>query len=782
MRFAPFRHLPVVLVRPWSLRRRRGLRQVAALNLAILLSTLGFYSAGWLEGLDLLMMDQRFEMVRAEAQGDLVIVQLDGKSIQQGGRWPWPRDRYADLIERLFEAGATDVALDVDLSSVSSLEGDDALAETLRRHGGRVILAAFNQQDTTGQASTELLDFKPLDIFSESAAIGGVNVDVAADGAVRRYPIGQFDGRTFRPSMAALLAGNARLDYPFFFIDYGIDPGSIPKLSVDDVLEGRFPADAVAGRKVIVGATALELGDYVSVPVYRTLSGVTMQALAYESLVQDRALRRSGPAVTVAVLLLLALGAAAGARRWSWHRSVLAAAAVACGLFAVSVLAQMLWPLILDIAAWLVLLALFLGARSVREIESQAVQIFKQRMAGAYRRALMAQVVEDSFDGIAITDSQGRIELFNSTAAEILGVQAAAVQGRPLARVLPAFERLRDVADAEPDAPRQITVRGADGGQRIVELQVGRSRLEVSRHPREQRRQSREITVFTFRDVTERVRALEAERAATEQVIMANRAKTEFLANMSHELRTPLNAIIGFSDMIAEEMLGPIAPPAYKGYAKDINASGLHLLRMVNEVLDVAKIEAGKVELEEEIFPLSGLVNGCAGMIRGSLGVGHGRLVLRAPPALPYVRGDERLLKQILINLLGNAVKFSPEDREISMDVAVMQDGWARITIRDRGVGIPRDKLADVFKPFFQIEQAMSRSHEGAGLGLHIASTYAEMHGGHLSIESEVGAGTQVSLWLPPDRLVKRDQTRTGRITLVVDRDDARSERGGAGA
>ncbi|SMF58312.1 PAS domain S-box-containing protein [Tistlia consotensis] len=773
MRLDSLSRLAALLIRPWSPRRHRGLRQVAALNVLILAGTLGLYAAGWLDGLEYLLMDRRFELIRGQASGDLVIVQIDGKSIQQAGRWPWPRDRFARLIDRLFEAGATDVALDVDFSSMSSLSGDAELAATLRRYGGRVILGAFNQKDEAGQPSAALLDVRPLQIFANSAAVAGVNVDVAHDGAVRRYPIGQFDGRSFRPSMGALLAGNARLDFPFFYIDFGIDPRSIPRLSVADILDGRFDPAAVRGRKVIVGATALDLGDYVTVPVYRALSGVTLQALAYESLVEGRALRRSGPAVTVAVLLMLALGAAAGARRWSWRRATLAALATSLACLALSVAVQAAWPLSLDIAPWLVLIGFFVGVRSVREIESQAIQIFKQRMAGAYRRALMAQVVEDSFDGIVITDSLGRVELFNSAAAEILGLQASEVHGRPLARILPTFEAFQQpVEPADPAQGRLITFERADGRRCILELQVGRSSIQVSRNPRERRSRTREVTVFTFRDVTDRVQAREAERAASERAMLASRAKTEFLANMSHELRTPLNAVIGFSEMIGEEMLGPISPPAYKGYAQDINASGLHLLRMVNEVLDVAKIEAGKVQLDEEQFPLAGLVNSCAGMIRGSLGIDHRRLVLDGAADLPYVRGDERLLKQVVLNLLSNAVKFSPEDRDIVMTVGMAAEGWAKISVRDYGIGIPSDRLTDVLKPFVQIEQAMNRKHEGAGLGLHIASTYAEMHGGHIEIESRLGAGTVASLWLPPDRLLPRDAARARRhIRLVLDRD-----------
>ncbi len=745
---------------------------MAAVNVLLLATALGLYAAGWLEPVEYLLMDQRFRLVEREASGELAIVQIDGKSIQQAEGWPWPRDRYARLVEALFEAGASDVALDVDFSSVSTLSGDDALAETLSRYGGRVILAAFHQKETAGQAEGALLDFRPLPIFSDHVAIAGVNVDVASDGAVRRYPIGQFDGRSFRPSMGALLAGNARLDFPFFYVDFGIDPASLPRLSVADVLDGSFDPALVAGRRVMVGATALELGDYVTVPVYRTLSGVTLQALAFESLVQDRAIRRSGAAVTVSGLLLLALTGAAASRRWSWRFATLVSLAAIAALLGLSLLLQALWPFSLDIAPWLALIVLFVGARSVREIERQAVQIFKQRMAGAYRRAIMAQVVEDSFDGIVITDSLGRIELFNSTAADILGLRASAVQGRPIGQALPSFEAHRDGARLdEPGEPTQVTLEDAEGRERIVELLVGRSVIRVSRNPRERRQADREVTIFTFRDVTERVRAREAERAATEQAMLANRAKTEFLANMSHELRTPLNAIIGFSEMIAEEMLGTLSPASYKGYARDINASGLHLLKMVNEVLDVAKIEAGKIELSEDLFALSGLLNSCAGIMRGSLGVGHGRLVLRGAQNLPYVRGDERLIKQTLLNLIGNAVKFSPEHGQIVIETDATPEGWVRVTVTDYGIGIPPEKLDEVVKPFFQIEGAMSRKHEGAGLGLHIASTYAEMHGGYLEIRSQLGAGTSVTLFLPPDRVIQREEARAGRITLVVEGD-----------
>ncbi len=263
-----------------------------------------------------------------------------------------------------------------------------------------------------------------------------------------------------------------------------------------------------------------------------------------------------------------------------------------------------------------------------------------------------------------------------------------------------------------------------------------------------------------IQDVTER-RRLESElRAAMEEAQAANRAKSLFLANMSHELRTPLNAIIGFAEIMREEMLGPVGTPAYKEYSADINSSGLHLLKIINDLLDISQIEVGQMVLHEDVVEVPGLIEACMRMVRPQADGKEIELTTRDGPNPRAVMGDERLVRQILLNLLANAVKFTPAGGNIEIAASLSPMGAAEITVTDTGIGMPRDKIALAFKPFVQLEDGMTRKYEGTGLGLSIAKAFAELHGGELVADSEPGRGTTVTLRLPAARVVGPDPDR----------------------
>jgi PAS domain S-box-containing protein len=271
-------------------------------------------------------------------------------------------------------------------------------------------------------------------------------------------------------------------------------------------------------------------------------------------------------------------------------------------------------------------------------------------------------------------------------------------------------------------------------------------------------------------DITGAVRDELVLRDAKVRAEIANRAKSEFLANMSHELRTPLNAILGFSDMIAEQSLGPAAVERYSEYAVDIHKSGRHLLAIIDDILDLAKIEAGRTELAESEVPLSRLME----MFRTFLG--HRFLEcgiafeIEIPDDAPSVWIDKRKLGQVFINLLSNALKFTPPDGKVVLAAHRNNDGSLAISVRDTGIGIAREDMQTVLAPFGQVESAFSRRNHGAGLGLPLARSLTELHGGTLRIESELGVGTTVTVTLPPER-----------VTPVPQADDIEPRRAVAG-
>jgi signal transduction histidine kinase len=236
----------------------------------------------------------------------------------------------------------------------------------------------------------------------------------------------------------------------------------------------------------------------------------------------------------------------------------------------------------------------------------------------------------------------------------------------------------------------------------------------------------------------------------------ANRTKSEFLANMSHELRTPLNAVIGFSDVMLAQAFGPLGAARYREYAEDINRSGQHLLNIINDILDLSKIEAGHLELHEEICDAAAIVEACRHLLkqRAELGGVDLRLDIGAPP--PALRADAVKLKQILVNLMTNAVKFTPAGGQVVVTAARAADGWFEFTVADTGIGIAPADIERVMQPFVQVENSMARRHGGTGLGLPLARRLAELHDGELRLISRLGAGTTVTVRLPPVRMQVR--------------------------
>ena len=264
-------------------------------------------------------------------------------------------------------------------------------------------------------------------------------------------------------------------------------------------------------------------------------------------------------------------------------------------------------------------------------------------------------------------------------------------------------------------------------------------------------RHNSELALLAAKRETDR--SAEVARVTMLAAEAANRAKTEFLANMSHELRTPLNAIIGFSDMLLLGLPDPTTSARNLEYMRDINDSGRHLLGLINDILDLTKIEAGRFELDEEIVDFEAVAGASLAVVTklandGGVAIDHedsaGSIALFA---------DERKLKQILINLLSNAVKFTPGGGRVALESAVDGDGSFVISIADSGIGIAPEDIASALTPFGQVESDLNRRYEGTGLGLPITKALVELHDGTFDLESEVGVGTTVTVRLPAGRL-----------------------------
>jgi two-component system cell cycle sensor histidine kinase PleC len=249
-----------------------------------------------------------------------------------------------------------------------------------------------------------------------------------------------------------------------------------------------------------------------------------------------------------------------------------------------------------------------------------------------------------------------------------------------------------------------------------------------------------------FNEIRERQNGLIIAKTQLEE---ANRTKSEFLANMSHELCTPLNAIVGFSELIKGETFGPIKEKRYIGYTDDIFHSGYHLMSIIDDVLDMSKIEAGHSSPKRKTFDLSEMAGECVRMNAEQARQKSIDFKSDLYNEIPPVFADEKMIKQFILNLLSNAIKFTEANGSVHLKTALNGNGNYTITVADTGLGIAQENLDIIFEPFRQIESTIERQHGGTGLGLPLVKAMIDMHGGTLSIDSALGNGTTITITLP---------------------------------
>ncbi len=257
----------------------------------------------------------------------------------------------------------------------------------------------------------------------------------------------------------------------------------------------------------------------------------------------------------------------------------------------------------------------------------------------------------------------------------------------------------------------------------------------------------------TGADITDRIEIERRLREAKEMAEVADRAKSRFLATMSHELRTPLNAIIGFAEIMDGQRFGPMGEPRYQGYARDILSSGRHLLAIINDILDLARLDAAQMELDDAWMPVEEVMDDAGRHIAPVAAAAGIRLRLVAPEAAAEVLADQRRMRQVLLNLLSNAVKFSPRGGVVTL--AWRPDGprGPALVVTDPGPGMTEDEIRQAVEPFSQIAHHRTRHHEGTGLGLSLARRLCELHGARLELESAPGEGLTASIVLPGNRV-----------------------------
>lgn len=367
----------------------------------------------------------------------------------------------------------------------------------------------------------------------------------------------------------------------------------------------------------------------------------------------------------------------------------------------------------------------------------------------------LSSAVEQSPNAVFITDTEGTIEYVNSSFTKLTGYKPDEAFGQN-PRILKSnetpkelFADLWSTIQAGKEWRGEIKDRGKDGKEFWAHEMIAPVKDEHGK-----------IThyVATHEDITQRKEDEIAVLSALEDADIANRAKSELLANMSHELRTPLNAIIGFSDSIKQETFGPLNNEKYQEYINDISDSGQHLLDLINDILDVSAIEARKLELYEEAIEIVELIKASVRLIEHRAESGKILLNINIESNLPKLYADKRRLKQILLNLLANAVKFTPSGGSVTLQASLEDDYSINFSIADTGIGMNKIELTKAMTQFGQVDREKATQHEGAGLGLPLTRGLVELHDGSLEITSEKNVGTTVVVRFPKERIVNVSQ------------------------
>ncbi len=388
----------------------------------------------------------------------------------------------------------------------------------------------------------------------------------------------------------------------------------------------------------------------------------------------------------------------------------------------------------------------------ITERKHMEMQLREANLAVQEKNRQLGIALDNMSQGLTLFDAQDALVLANRRYQEMYGIAAEMTRPGTTLSELVAYAVGRGayvagVASAAVEARRE-TARSGKRQRMLQHLRDGRI-LEIIHQPL-----ADGGIVSTFSDVTEQDAREAMLRNSRETAEAASRAKSAFLANMSHELRTPLNAIIGFSEVMKNEMMGPIGSERYRGYANDIHGSGRHLLQLINDVLDISKIEAGKAELRDERVDLGLVIDECAALIAPQASANALSITVEVSNELPNLRGDTRAMKQILLNLLSNAVKFTPARGKVALSARVGKAGDLEITVADTGIGISEESIERIFEPFYQVDSDLSRRFEGTGLGLSLVKGLVEMHGGAVGVRSAPNQGTTFTVTLPAARIM----------------------------
>ena len=710
-----------------------------------------------------------------EPRSDIVIFTITEDTLAlHPYRFPVDRGMLADAIDRFNKAGVRAIGLDILFDQATEAEKDQRLTNAVTKSAAPVIVGWASEADAlTEKQVTYLSQYLPDAIHAPSNLMKD-----AGDGAVRWLYPGLQEKNGYRDAFAPALARVAGVDPSRKPLDLyyrrGPDGNTTPFPTFPLHLLPNLPEAWYAGKIVLIGAD-LPNEDRHRTPFASplgidagSLPGVVIHGFALAQLIDGVNFNRGnailGLIVTLAIsgigIIIALLRSSVMVRLSICGLSLLIFWGAGFGLFAVG---GVLLPLFAPTAAFGTAIALSTAVIAQRyKLKKQFAEAMVHR-----RNQTLHTVVENSFDGIIVTTSDGTITITNTSADRLMGWKTGEAIDTRIADHIPKAEEYGSHflkldgagwrAGDKQIQPLEVECLRSDGTPFTMELLIYTARVSFSQTSAAQTAGERVSYIYSFRDISVRKRAEEAQKQALQDAEAANRAKTEFLANMSHELRTPLNAIIGFSELMKTEALGPLGTPQYAEYMEDIHSSGSHLIEIINDILDMSKIEAGELKPNEEPCNFFQIADTCLRLVADRAHKGEVELVNSLSSDMPQIHADQRMIKQILLNLLSNAVKFTPPSGAVTLCASVDNDGLM-FSVSDTGCGIPADKMDIILEPFGQTDMSLHRQYEGTGLGLPLVKGMTELHGGTLDIRSSEGKGTTASILLPSDRLISEQK------------------------
>lgn len=710
-----------------------------------------------------------------EPHPDIVLFTITEETLAQFPyRFPLDRGMLADAVKRFNAAGVRAIGMDILFDQPTEAAKDKALAAAIAESRVPVVVGWASADEGLTKTQVEYLDtYLPAAIHAPSNL-----VKAGGDGTVRWIYPGTDTPKGFRPAFASALAmapGTTPVrETRDLYFRSGPDGGPVPFRTFPLHLLPNLPPQWFADKIVLIGAdlpnedrhrtpfAALLGNDAGSIP------GLVVHAFAIAQMIDGTSFNRQnliielvvGVAVAALGVWIAILGAGLTIKL---AVAALGLAAIWGTGFGVFYLTDMMLPIFTPSLAFVS--AIGLSTAFVAHYERRKKN-FAEAMVRR-RNESLHKVVENSFDCIVITTSDGEIISTNSSADRVMGWEQQTVIGSSITDHFPDAEELgadfldiskkiRRASDSEFQ-PLETDCQRADGSAFTMELVVYTAPVSFDTSGDTAMAGERISYIYSFRDISVRRQTEQAREEARQQAEASNRAKTEFLANMSHELRTPLNAIIGFSELMRTEALGPLGSPQYLEYMNDINGSGQHLIQIINDILDMSKIEAGELSPNEDVFDFVRAADTSTRLVADRAQKGEISLLNNVPDDLPMLCADERMVKQILLNLLSNAVKFTPEGGMVELSGEVNSLGLA-FSVADTGCGIPEDKMDIILEPFGQADMTLHRNYEGTGLGLPLVKAMVELHGGVLEILSREGKGTTATVRFPADRIVERPQ------------------------